>query len=102
MTTSPNANRDNLFGWRLRTTQNYDHCDGCAEQKPCPYEWPATEAWLCEECWTVSTEVERLRALVADLVDEDECHYDHHGYCQAHSLHERPCPHERARTILDG
>ena len=31
--------------------------------------------------------------------DPDPCEYDHHGYCQAHSLDERPCPHERAAEL---
>lgn len=30
----------------------------------------------------------------------DECHYDHHGYCQAHFLHDNPCPYSRARKLL--
>ncbi len=42
----------------------------------------------------------RALAILADLVDDAPCQYDHHGYCQAHSLHERPCPHERAKTLL--
>lgn len=41
-----------------------------------------------------------LLALVRDLVDADDCWYDHHGYCQGHSLHEKPCPHERAKALL--
>jgi hypothetical protein len=32
-------------------------------------------------------EVERLRALLPRTVEfQDECRYDHHGYCQAHNL----------------
>ena len=30
------------------------------------------------------------------------CRYDHHDLCQAHYLHERPCPYERARAFLGG
>lgn len=41
-------------------------------------------------------------SILRDLLDPDPCWYDHHGYCQAHSLHERPCPHERARDLLWG
>jgi len=42
-----------------------------------------------------------LKALVADLVDADPCHFDHEGYCQAHSwlTSERPCPHSRAKLM---
>jgi len=49
-------------------------------------------AWL-------TSEVETLRALVTELVDADPCRYDHHGYCQTHSLHEKPCPHEQAKDL---
>lgn len=38
--------------------------------------------------------------LLQELVDPDDCWYDHHGYCQAHNLHEAPCPHEQAKQIL--
>lgn len=43
---------------------------------------------------------EQLLSLVADFVDDSPCRYDHHGYCQNHSLHERPCPHETAKHVL--
>lgn len=41
-------------------------------------------------------------ALVRDLTDPDACHFDHHGYCQAHGwMATRPrCPHVRAREFL--
>ena len=41
-----------------------------------------------------------LLSLIADLADDGPCHYDHNGYCQAHSLDPRPCPHERAKRVL--
>lgn len=53
-----------------------------------------------QEVWDLLGEVEMLRSLVAELVDPEGCWYDHHGYCQAHSLAEKPCPHERAKTAL--
>lgn len=28
------------------------------------------------------------------LADGDTCHYDHHGHCQTHFLHDKPCPME--------
>lgn len=40
-----------------------------------------------------------LLDLVRDLTDPDDCHYDHHGYCQAHNLSD-DCPHKRAKTLL--
>lgn len=44
-------------------------------------------------------ERDQLRDLVAALIDPDPCRYDHHGYCQTHSLHEAPCPHDLAKKL---
>lgn len=39
--------------------------------------------------------------LIKDLVDEGDCYFDHHGYCQAHGwTGEGECPHSRAKAIL--
>lgn len=42
--------------------------------------------------------------LLADLVDPDDCWFDHHGGCQAHGyLDLEPgllCPHEEAKRLL--
>lgn len=50
------------------------------------------------------TKLEHLRAqamaILSDLIDPEPCKYDRHGYCQSHALHNRPCPHERAKQIL--
>lgn len=46
-------------------------------------------------------EIAELRKLLAELTDPDECRYDHHGYCQTHSLQEYPCPHSRAKELLE-
>ena len=39
------------------------------------------------------------------LADGDTCHYDHHGYCQTHFLHSKPCPMEiinsKAKEIVN-
>lgn len=41
-----------------------------------------------------------LKALVADLVDRDPCHYDHDGGCQAHGWDSGvDCPHARAKKL---
>jgi hypothetical protein len=48
----------------------------------------------------IERDTERLRALIDDLTDSDPCQYDHNDFCQAHHLHERPCPHERAKAWL--
>lgn len=42
-----------------------------------------------------------LTALIRELADESACQYDHHGKCQTHGLAERPCPHQRARLLLE-
>lgn len=44
-------------------------------------------------------QIEDLRALISDFVDDDPCDLDHHGYCQAHSL-QTDCPHARAKKLL--
>jgi hypothetical protein len=43
-----------------------------------------------------------LTDLVKDLTDPDACHFDHHGYCQAHGwLETEPaCPHGRAQKLF--
>ncbi len=44
-------------------------------------------------------------AVAAELIDrlafDDACDYDHHDYCQAHNLHERPCPHPLGRQFVE-
>lgn len=47
-------------------------------------------------------ELEEMRQLIEDFTDADSCHYDHHGYCQAHNwLRAEPkCPHARAKELL--
>ena len=44
----------------------------------------------------------RSLAILEDLVDTDECNYDHHGNCQAHGWTgvDPSCPHKRAKTLL--
>lgn len=60
-----------LFGWQRRDAVMLDTCDGCSEAVPCPYEWPDTEAWLCESCWEDATELDRARAEVERLQREN-------------------------------
>lgn len=48
-----------------------------------------------------SDEAAMLRGLVADFVDPLEvCEYDQ-DVCQTHGLPQRPCPHERAKALLE-
>lgn len=39
-------------------------------------------------------------SIICDMTDDELCSYDHYGYCHTHSLHERPCPHERAKGFM--
>lgn len=51
---------------------------------------------------TISVEsAAELIMLIAELTDKRECKYDREGYCQTHSLDLKPCPHERAKTLID-
>lgn len=47
------------------------------------------------------SEIERLKAVLARFVEveEDECRYDHNGFCQAH-YSSRPCRYEEAMECL--
>jgi hypothetical protein len=38
--------------------------------------------------------------ILSEIVGDDACVYDHHGYCQTHKLDEAPCPYTRARDLL--
>jgi hypothetical protein len=40
------------------------------------------------------------REWVDSVRDDSPCWYDHHGLCQGHTLHEKPCPHEQAPDLL--
>ncbi|MFB8122057.1 hypothetical protein ACFVG1_12790 [Streptomyces bacillaris] len=42
-----------------------------------------------------------VEALVADFIDPDPCHFDHHGYCQTHGWFatDPGCPHGRAKAL---
>lgn len=48
----------------------------------------------------INVQIMVLQEVTRELTYSDECWYDHHGYCQAHNLHERVCPHARAKEIL--
>jgi hypothetical protein len=45
-------------------------------------------------------EAATLRGLVADFVDLEVCEYDQ-DVCVTHGLSQRPCPHERAKALLE-
>lgn len=58
-----------------------------------------------ERLWNLAVSLQE-REIEADeiltyLLDVNECHLDHHGYCQEHGwLSDTTCPHARARTWL--
>jgi len=47
--------------------------------------------------------MDELYDLIDALIDEDECSFDHHGHCQAHSYFGEPgqCPHNKAKKVLE-
>lgn len=47
-----------------------------------------------------ATAEDRAVSLLRELIDPCPCLYDHNGLCQAHSLHQDPCPHETAKLHL--
>jgi hypothetical protein len=46
--------------------------------------------------------IKELEGIIRDLTDEDDCHYDHHGYCQTHYwfYDDNTCPHKRAKALI--
>jgi len=46
--------------------------------------------------------VKRAIVIIIDLIDEDDCYFDHHGYCQAHGWPDKgfTCPHARGKMLL--
>lgn len=45
--------------------------------------------------------IAQLESVLRDLIDDDPCRFDHHGYCQTHGwLHPGRCPVARARELL--
>lgn len=63
-------------------------------------EWQGVAETNFAENAALRKQVEATTNLISDLDDPDPCEYDHHGYCQSHSLAERPCPHELAKELL--
>lgn len=55
---------------------------------------------MADEIIKLRQQTSVLRGLLIELTDEDDCRYDHHGYCQAHSLDTAPCPHSRSKTLI--
>ena len=58
------------------------------------------KCYKCETKKQIHDKYIKMRVLVEQFLDEDECHYDHHGYCQTHNGHKKPCPHEIAKKLL--
>lgn len=60
------------------------------------FRWIVERRHLVEAADTI----EQLTDLLRRLTDPEPCCYDLTGYCLAHSLHERPCPHEVAKEMM--
>lgn len=42
-----------------------------------------------------------LYEVLKDMVDENDCSFDHHGYCQEHGWSdESECPNSRAKKVI--
>ena len=49
----------------------------------------------------LEAQLAEARGILAQMADPDDCHYDHHGFCQAHGwLYNEQCPHSRAKHFL--
>jgi len=46
-------------------------------------------------------DLEDIIELLLELDDDEKCFYDHHGYCQTHYLHPKPCPYSRIHELMD-
>ena len=69
-------------------------------------KWQKTKMMASKDFLNLRTqacqaELNEALHLIADLTSNEDCWYDHHGYCQAHNLDDAPCPHERARKALE-
>lgn len=68
----------------------------CAQRHAGYLRRQAREAASAPDANVLAEALSLLRA----LVDPSECRYDHHGYCQTHTLDDAPCPHSRGRDLL--
>lgn len=75
------ADRDH---WQQRSVDEWERAD-------------AAEIKLAESLDALTVAAE----LIDRLAFDDECDYDHHAYCQAHNLHEHPCPHPLGRQFVE-
>lgn len=64
------------------------------------HDWETIADQREAEVTTLAARLAGMTSLVREQMDDDACHYDHHGYCQTHGLFERPCWQERARAAL--
>lgn len=57
---------------------------------------------LAIEVWRLRKRQTTAVHIIEQLVDEDDCSFDHHGYCQEHSWFdtEEKCPDARAKEFL--
>ena len=78
--------------------------------------------WICDKCGAnyidvshqepsvlkEELEIRKLKELLREcreviynLIDDEPCRYDHHGYCQAHNwLSNDVCPHKQGKELI--
>lgn len=51
---------------------------------------------------SLETQLEEARGIIEVVVEvkDDDCYYDHHGYCQAHNL-EEDCHVAKAKNFIE-
>lgn len=58
----------------------------------------------CDEIHRLRAERDQLRRLLADILDDSDCRFDHHGGCQEHGFlwldRGEVCPNHEARELL--
>lgn len=86
-----------------------DHGEGAARWEHLGdelHEWfrARARAALVAAAEVTPPEEGKLRQLIADLVGEDDCYFDHHGGCQTHGyISLKPgemCPHQEGKEWL--
>ncbi len=56
----------------------------------------------CPNCPRFVQEIAELKAALQAVTGGSKCRYTEHHYCYVHNSYANPCPHERARKLLEG
>lgn len=62
---------------------------------------PEVKEFLTQQRNELINAFEEMAELLEQLTDEDDCSFDHHGYCQTHSwmYNDEKCPHHRSKEL---